>query len=180
MWLGAGLLPIVYDLFGVLPVPGLIARFDATSEPFMPIEATGYSLAYLAIATVVYQAAVTPEARLDSSAGIVVVVGPLFTTTIPLALVDAVRVQPGVPDVAADGRDVPVYALIAPNVPEFGPFRRRRQKAFRDAVLVARSGLAESPPRAITRSVTGLCGAQIALILIDIAYIVWGLASGPL
>ncbi|WP_353509923.1 hypothetical protein, partial [Intrasporangium sp.] len=143
VWLGAGLLPIAYDLFDVLPVPGLIARFDATSDRFMPGEATGYTLAYLAIATVVYQAAVTPEARLNRETGGVVVVGPLFTTKIPLALVDAVRVQPGVPNVAADGRDIPVYALISSNLPELGPFRRRRQKAFRDAVLAARSGRAE-------------------------------------
>lgn len=131
---------------------------------------------HLALATAIYQGAVTPEARIDTLAGVVVVRGSIFTTTIPLPTVETVRVGSGLPWINTGGRNISNYALMAPNLPEFRWNRRRRQKAFRDAVLTARAThVSNDKLKAITRSVTGLAGPQIAMVAVDAAYIAWGL-----
>jgi hypothetical protein len=178
-WLVAGLLPLTFDFFGVLPGPlGMIDPLDGSPDVSPPAEAAGYTLCYLVIATVVYQLAVVPEALLKRQEGVVVIRGSVFTTTVPLGAVDAVRVGPGVPVLAAAGQDIPVYALIAPNLPEFGPFRRRRQKAFRAGVLAAQeTHAAQAELKAPSRTMTGLSKAQVAMAFVNAVYAVWGLLA---
>lgn len=177
-WLVAGLLPLIFDFFGVLPLFGMTDPISGAPEAFPPTEAAGYTLYWLVMATVIYQIAVIPEARLNSRDAVVVIQGSVFTTTVPLGAVDAVRVGPGVPVLAAAGQDIAVYALIAPNLPEFGPFRRRRQKAFRAAVLAAREACtAKEQPKAASKALTGLSKAQVAMVAVNGAYAAWGLLS---
>lgn len=174
-FLAAGLLPILFDVFGVLPVLGMTNPDTVASERFPPVPGAGLTLTYLAVATFIYQGAVTPEARVDAVAGVVIVRGSVFTTTIPLAATESVGVGPGAPSVTAGGRTIPNYALMAPNLPEFRWNRRRRQRAFRDAVLNARAAQVPSGrPAAVTRSVTGLAAPQLAMVALDAAYIAWG------
>lgn len=177
-WLGAGLLPVMFDVFGILPVLGMTNPDTGAPEWLPHAAATGVTLGYLLIATAIYQGAVTPEARLDTLAGVVIVRNSVLTTTIPLAAVETIGVGPGVPWIIAGGRKVFVYGLIGPNLPEFRWNRRRRQKAFRDAVLTARAAQVTSvPPREVTRSVTGLAWPQLALVAVDVVYIACGLVA---
>jgi hypothetical protein len=177
-WLAVGLLPLTFDFFGVLPVLGMIDPLDCSPEVDPPAEAAGYTLCWLVMATFIYQLVVVPEALLKRREGVVVIRGSVFTTTVPLDAVDAVRVGPGVPVLAAAGQDIPVYALIAPNLPEFGPFRRRRQKAFRAAVLAAQeTGAAKTELKTPSRTMTGLSKAQVAMAFVNAVYAVWGLLT---
>lgn len=177
-WLVVGLIPLSFDFFGVLPLLGMTDPASGTPDAFAPAEAAGYTLYWLVVATGIYQLVVIPEARLDATEGSLVVRGPLFTTTVPLAALDSVRIGPGVPLLASAGRSIPVYALTAPNLPEFGPFRRRLQKAFRAAVLAARDVPAPSEAsNAPARTITGLSKPQVAMAIVNVAYAVYGLLS---
>ncbi len=177
-WLAVGLLPLTFDFFGVLPIFGMTDPLTGSPEVFAPAEAAGFTLYWLVMATCIYQIAVVPEALLNEKEGVLVIRGTVFTTTVPLVAVDAVRVGPGVPVIAAGGRDIPVYALIAPNLPEFGRFRRRRQKAFRAAVLAAQATTDLNVQlRAPSRVVTGLSKPQVATAFVNGVYMVCGLLS---
>ncbi|MGO4600305.1 hypothetical protein [Terrabacter sp. 2YAF2] len=177
-WLIVGLLPLAFDFFGVLPGVGMTDASNGAPDAFPPAEAAGYTLYWLVMATFIYQVAVIPEALLKRQEGVVVIRGSAFTTAVPLGAVDAVRVGPGVPVLAAAGQDIPVYALIAPNLPEFGPFRRRRQKAFRAAVLAAKEvHVTKTQLEAPARAITGLSKPQVAMAIVNAIYTVFGLLS---
>ena len=177
-WLVVGLVPLTFDFFGVLPLLGMSDPVSGSPDSFSSAEAAGYTVYWLVLATCIYQLVVIPEARLSATEGSLVVRGPLFTTTVPLAAIDSVRVGPGVPLLALAGRNIPVYALTAPNLPEFGPFRRQRQKAFHAAVLAARDVPAPSgAPKAPARTITGLSKPQVAMAIVDVGYAVYGLLS---
>jgi len=176
-WLIVGLLPLTFDFFGVLPGLGMTDPSAGAPDAFPPAEAAGYTLYWLVMATFIYQVGVIPEALLKRQEGVVAIRGSVFTTTVPLGAVDAVRVGPGVPVLTAAGQDIPVYALIAPNLPEFGPSRRRRQKAFRAAVLSAQEAHSATQLRGPSRAVTGLSKPQIAMAIVNAIYAVFGLLS---
>ena len=177
-WLIVGLLPLTFDFFGVLPGVGMTDPSNGAPDAFPPGEAAANTLYWLVMATGIYQVAVVPEALIQRQEGVVIIRGSVFTTTVPLGAVDAVRVGPGVPWLTAAGQDISVYALIAPNLPEFGLFRRRRQKAFRAAVLAAQeTHAAKSRLNAPSRAITGLSKPQIAMAIVNAIYAIFGLLS---
>ena len=167
-WLLLGLMPLGYDVFGVLP-------FHRGLDEPMP-DAVVITLGYAALSVLVFQAAVRPMVKVREDAWTLTVVGPVFTTEIPLDVVDAIRLQPGPLIVAAGGKDIPANCLMYPHIP-VPHFWSRYHRRLKDHV----SRLKESRPAAsrasiadLRRRLTGPHPALLTLLGIDLAYVAYG------
>lgn len=110
-------MPLTFDFFGALPGLGMTDPLDGSPDVFPPAEAARYTLYWLVMATCIHQVVIVPEALLKQQEGVVVIRGSVFTTTVPLGAVDAVRVGPGVPVLPAAGQDIPSTPSLLPTCP---------------------------------------------------------------
>lgn len=168
MWLGLGLMPIGYDVFDVLPTPHFL-------DERMP-DAAVITAVYAGLSYLVFQAAVRPKVTVHEDTWTLTVVGPALTTEVSLDAVDVIRVQPGPLIVAAQGKDIPVYCLMSPNIP-VPRFRSHHHERLKDHVTLLKRSRPTSPSTAIVdirRRPTRPHPVQLTMLAIHIAYLTYG------